>query len=135
MAACLRVVRGQIGQPTILLEPYRIPLRLGRDPAENDIALPSSDQRISRQHLELVEEFGRWVLVDHSRNGVYVNDELVRGRRRELQHGERIVVVNSVEFLFDDPDSTFPGEPRPSSCVLGFIEAFTVKPKGRNGVE
>jgi hypothetical protein len=67
---------------------------------------PSGDQRISRQHLHLVEEFGRWVLVDHSRNGVYDNDELVRGNRRELQHGDHITIGDSVELVFDDPNTT-----------------------------
>ncbi len=114
MTAKVQVLRGRIGQTSILLD--RISLRLGRDPTQSDVALPASDQRISRQHLELVEEFGRWVLIDHSRNGVYVNGELVKGTRRELQHGDRIIIGDSVELLFDDPDSTFataPASPSP----------------------
>jgi pSer/pThr/pTyr-binding forkhead associated (FHA) protein len=105
MTASLQVLRGQIGQTSIVLS--QTSLRLGRDPTQNNVALPSNDQRISRQHLELVEEFGRWVLIDHSRNGVNVNDELVKGTRRELEHGDRITIGDSVELLFDDPDSTF----------------------------
>jgi DNA-binding winged helix-turn-helix (wHTH) protein len=103
----LQVLRGGLtgGQSAILLD--QTPLRLGRDPAQNDVALPMGDRRISRQHLELIEEFGRWVLVDHSRNGVYVNDQLVRGERRELQHGDRILIGDSVELVYDDPHSTF----------------------------
>jgi pSer/pThr/pTyr-binding forkhead associated (FHA) protein len=117
MTANLKVVRWQIGQDAIPLD--RTPLRLGRNPAQNDIALPSGDQRISRQHLHLIEEFGRWVLVDHSRNGVYVNDELVRGTRRELQHGDHITIGDSVEFVFDDPNSTFPVKLRTAEPAVG----------------
>jgi DNA-binding response OmpR family regulator len=104
---CLKILRWDSlgGQASIPLN--RSPLRLGRDPTHNDVTLPAGDRRISRQHLELIEEFGRWVLVDHSRNGVHVNGELVRGTRRELEHGDHVVIGDSVELLFDDPGSTF----------------------------
>ncbi|MBN2001721.1 MAG: winged helix-turn-helix domain-containing protein [Anaerolineae bacterium] len=102
--AQLIVVRGDLDQSQIPLE--HTPMRLGRDPAQNDVALPSSDKRISRQHLEVINEFGRWVLVDHSRNGVVVNDELLVNGRQALQHGDRICIGDSVELYFDDPNST-----------------------------
>jgi hypothetical protein len=133
MTANLKILRGQIDQTSISLEVSQTPLRLGRDPVQNDIALPSSDQRISRQHLELIEEFGRWVLVDHSRNGVYVNGDLVQGARRELQHGDRIVIGDSVELLFDDPNSTFAvGQPpaAPSTGIRIDLESVTVRRDG-----
>lgn len=101
----LQVLRGELDQVTILLD--RSPLRLGRDRAQNDVILPLGDQRISRQHCELVQEFGRWVLVDHSRNGVLVNVGLVQNDRLELQHGDRLQIGDSVELLFDDPNSTY----------------------------
>ncbi len=102
--AQLIVMRGNLEPNKILLE--HTPLRLGRDPAQNDVALPSSDKRISRQHLEVINEFGRWVLVDHSRNGVIVNDALLVNARHALQHGDRILIGDSVELHFDDPNST-----------------------------
>ncbi len=104
----LKVLRGLAKQTDILLD--KTSVRLGRDPSQNDIVLPAGDKRISRQHMELAQEFGRWVLVDHSRNGVYVNGELVRQSRRELQHGDRIAIGDSVELAFDDPNSTFAAE-------------------------
>jgi hypothetical protein len=126
----LKILRWDIiqGRPPIPLE--QSPLRLGRDPAQNDVALPAGDRRISRQHLELVQEFGRWVLVDHSRNGVQVNGQLVRASRRELQHGDRIAIGDSVELLYDDPSSTFaaaqqPSAP-PSSALYLDLETLTV---------
>jgi len=102
--AQLIVVRGDLNPGTISLE--HTPLRLGRDPAQNDVALPANDKRISRQHLEVINEFGRWVLVDHSRNGVVVNDKLLVNDRHALQHGDRLLIGDSVELYFDDPNST-----------------------------
>lgn len=109
----LKALRGQFvgGRTSILLN--RTPLRLGRDPAQNDVALPARDRSISRQHLELIQEADRWVLVDHSRHGVYVNDELVQRGRRELQHGDRIAIGDSMELLFDDSRRALAAE-RPS---------------------
>ncbi|MBN2394286.1 MAG: winged helix-turn-helix domain-containing protein [Anaerolineae bacterium] len=104
MTAKLIVVRGDLNCDKIPLD--HTPLRLGRDSAQNDVALPASDKRISRQHLEVIEEFGRWVLVDHSRNGVLVNDVLLCNDRHALQHGDRIGIGASVELRFDDPNST-----------------------------
>jgi hypothetical protein len=102
-------LRGNLGQTAIPLN--KSPLRLGRDPAQNDIALPDDDKRISRQHLELVAEYGRWVLIDHSRNGVLVNGAIVKQEHCELQHGDHLAIGDSVEFRFDDPNSTFAADP------------------------
>ncbi len=98
----LKALRGKFvgGRSSVFLD--RTPLRLGRDPSQNDVALPARDRSISRQHLELIQESGRWVLVDHSRHGVYVNGELMQGGRHELRHGDRITIGDSMELLFDD---------------------------------
>jgi pSer/pThr/pTyr-binding forkhead associated (FHA) protein len=81
----------------------RASLRLGRDPAQNDFALPARDRSISRQHLDLVREDDAWVLVDHSTHGVFVNGVLIKGERCELRHGDRIAIGQSIELLFDAP--------------------------------
>jgi DNA-binding winged helix-turn-helix (wHTH) protein len=99
----LKALRGEFvgGRTSILLD--RASLRLGRDPAQNDVALPARDSSISRQHMELIREGDTWVLVDHSTHGVYVNGALIKGERCELQNGDRITVGQSVELLFDAP--------------------------------
>jgi pSer/pThr/pTyr-binding forkhead associated (FHA) protein len=62
-------------------------LTLGRG-ADNDLAL-GWDGEISRVHAELVSVGGEWTVADPglSRNGTYLNGELVRGQRR-LRHGD-----------------------------------------------
>jgi uncharacterized repeat protein (TIGR01451 family) len=113
MTANIKVLRGQIGQTAILLD--RASLRLGRDPTQNDVALPASDQRISRQHLELVEEFGRWVLIDHSRNGVHVNGELVTYTLTITNYG----LITATDVLITDvvPGGANVVEPVPGGTV------------------
>ncbi len=111
----LKALRGEFvgGRTSILLD--RASLRIGRDPTQNDVALPARDRSISRQHLELVKEGDNWVLVDCSTHGVYVNGALIKGERCLLQHGDRIVVGQSVELLFDAPQHT-PQRQRPSKA-------------------
>ena len=65
------------------------PVTIGRRP-DNDVALPW-DHEVSRVHAQL-ERVGReWSLVDDgiSRNGSYVNGELL-DRRRRLRDGDRL---------------------------------------------
>jgi hypothetical protein len=136
---CLKILRWDPHWDQAPIPLDQSPLRLGRDPAQNDVTLPAGDRRISRQHLELIKEFGRWVLVDHSRNGVHVNGELVREDRHELQHGDHIAIGDSVELLFDDPNSTFVDQANqrigePASRQIGLyldVETLTV---WRNGL-
>jgi DNA-binding winged helix-turn-helix (wHTH) protein len=108
----LKALRGEFvgGRTSIILN--RTPLRLGRDPTQNDFTFPARDRSISRQHLELIKESNRWVLVDHSRHGVYVNGELVDDRC-ELRHGDRITVGHSIELLFDDSQAIAAAEQGP----------------------
>ena len=75
---------------------------IGRRP-ENDVALPW-DHEVSRVHAQL-ERVGReWSLVDDgiSRNGSYVNGELL-DRRRRLRDGDRLC-FGETPVLFRAPD-------------------------------
>lgn len=76
-------------------------LSIGRDPA-CDIALPW-DPGVSRLHAELEHVAGSWVVIDDglSRNGTWVGDERIVGRRR-LADGDR-VRVGATELQFRDP--------------------------------
>ena len=86
---------------------------IGRDPRR--AALPIQDTRLSRCHavLKYVEHQGFYLIDLSSRNGSYVNGELVR-QSRLLQDGDR-VRLGSVTFVFFccqsiQPLSTLPVE-------------------------
>ncbi|MBM4041527.1 MAG: FHA domain-containing protein [Planctomycetes bacterium] len=66
-----------------------------------DIQLPMDDPFASRNHGFIVQENGAFVVVDTSRNGIYVNDERVDDRRA-LAHGDRIQ-TGVTQFYFELP--------------------------------
>jgi len=76
-------------------------LTLGRDPA-NDLAM-GWDPEISRAHAELLRVGGEWAVADDglSRNGTFVNGQLVQGRRR-LHDGDGVRLGSTV-VLFSAP--------------------------------
>ncbi|WAL58752.1 FHA domain-containing protein [Thermocoleostomius sinensis] len=71
---------------------------IGRDPQRVAIAIP--DDRLSRCHaaIKYVHEQGFYLIDLNSRNGSYVNGELVR-QFRLLQDGDR-VRLGSIMFIF-----------------------------------
>ncbi|WP_205696794.1 FHA domain-containing protein [Conexibacter sp. SYSU D00693] len=83
---------------TVLL---RDRLSIGRDPA-CDVALPW-DAGVSRLHAELERVAASWVLVDDglSRNGTWVGETRVAGRRR--LDDQDVVRVGSTLLLFRAP--------------------------------
>lgn len=82
------------GPRVVVLEDADEQVWIGRSPA-NDIALPE-DGLASRTHAELVRAGEEWAVTDDglSRNGTFVGDERVTGRRR-LHDGEVVSVGGS----------------------------------------
>lgn len=70
-----------------------------------DIVIPVTS--VSREHAEIVQVSGRWLLVDNgSRNGTFLNNSKVDPAqpRPELRNGDKIRICD-VEFLFDSGTS------------------------------
>lgn len=76
-------------------------LSIGRNPA-NDVPL-QWDPGVSRLHTELMRIGGEWTIGDDglSRNGSWVNEERIRGRRR-LDDGD-VIRVGATALIFRDP--------------------------------
>lgn len=85
------------GTTQVVLHPQQV-WTLGRDPRR--AAIPIQDTRLSRCHaaLKYVEQQGFYLVDLNSRNGSYVNGELVR-QSRLLREGDR-VRLGSVTFVF-----------------------------------
>lgn len=68
----------------------------------NDVALPWDDE-VSRVHCQIEHVGGYWAVSDEglSRNGTFVNEERIAGRRR-LHDGE-VVRVGATRLLFRAP--------------------------------
>ena len=77
------------GQVILDLESVASPVTIGRR-SDNDVPL-TWDAEVSRVHAQLERVGGDWTLVDDglSRNGSWLNGELVHGRRR-LHDGDRM---------------------------------------------
>ena len=96
------IFRDGAGQHRILtLEEDRERLAFGRR-STADISL-NWDSQVSRLHAELVRVGEDWTLQDDglSRNGSFVNGEIVRGQRR-LEDGDALRLGRSV-LIFRDP--------------------------------
>jgi pSer/pThr/pTyr-binding forkhead associated (FHA) protein len=76
-------------QQVVVLEDARSEITIGRRPS-CDVPL-SWELAVSRLHAQLVRVGPDWALIDDglSRNGSYVNDERIQGRRR-LRDGDRL---------------------------------------------
>jgi DNA-binding CsgD family transcriptional regulator len=96
---CLRDDMGQ--QRIVPLAERTTRLTIGRAD-ESDVALPW-DREASRLHAELECIHGQWTVADdgRSRNGTFLNDEPVTGRRR-LRDGD-VVRVGRTLLLFRAP--------------------------------
>ena len=92
MQLTLRIVRGP---GPVLPEPRQIDVgecNIGRG-EENDWVLDDPHRHLSKRHCTLSFRGGRWLLVDHSTNGTFVNrsvQPLGRGQVRNLRDGDRI---------------------------------------------
>jgi hypothetical protein len=111
---------GDEGQRIVLLDSERSPFTIGRQ-ATSDVALTWDDE-VSRAHAD-IESIGQvWTLVDdgRSRNGSFVNEERVHGRR-PLRHGDVIAIgrttLTFVAPLADGDGSTAIGGRRASLAL------------------
>lgn len=88
---------------TVPLADERVRLSVGRADG-NDLVL-AGDPAVSRVHATLERAGGEWVVVDAglSRNGTWVGDERVAGRRA-LRHGEAIRLGRTT-LIFWHPSS------------------------------
>ena len=63
-------------------------ITIGRD-AQNDIVYNSPE--ISGNHADLIENGGQWTLVDHSKNGTFVNGRRIHNASCSVNVGDSIV--------------------------------------------
>lgn len=93
-------------------QPQRWPLDkpetiIGRR-APADIVLPSP--RISRRHACIARSQWGYTLIDlGSRNGTFINGQLVGAQPHPLTGGEEIVLGGAIALRFEDPDETTQG--------------------------
>jgi pSer/pThr/pTyr-binding forkhead associated (FHA) protein len=88
------VLRDDDGRQRLVLLTGEV-VAIGRDP-ENGVAIPW-DRQVSGLHAELRRAGSQWLVVDDglSRNGTYLNEERVTGRRR-LRDGDQLRVGGTV---------------------------------------
>lgn len=87
----------------ISLERAAVRYEIGRLPT-SEICL-QDDRGVSRQHAEIVSMAGRWQLTDlGSRNGTYVNGELVRATAT-LVNGT-LIRCGTTELRFEEPTAS-----------------------------
>lgn len=95
------VYRDEQGRQQLILLPEDGELTIGREPDSN---IPLAwDAHVSGLHAELRRTGGRWLVVDDglSRNGTYVNDQRVLGRR-QLRDGDQVRVGTTI-LVFRQP--------------------------------
>jgi pSer/pThr/pTyr-binding forkhead associated (FHA) protein len=115
------VYRDNDGGQRLVVLPDEGDASIGRD-AENMVPIPW-DPQVSALHAELRRAGSRWLVVDDglSRNGTFVNEERVTGRRR-LRDGDQLRVGGTV-LAFRQPaadrrQSTMVAAARPLSLEL-----------------
>ncbi|MGD9722572.1 MAG: SpoIIE family protein phosphatase [Pirellulales bacterium] len=103
--AILQLFKGSGPTEDLTLESDRIVL--GRHP-DCDIVLDAAS--VSRQHAQILRENGAYYIEDlHSRNGTFVNGQLIRGRQA-LQDGDRLKICDlSLAFYSKQPSDRLPG--------------------------
>lgn len=111
------------GQRLAILEPGDTSLWLGRD-AACEIVL-GWDEQVSRTHAELSRTGSGWSVIDEglSRNGTFVGDERVGGRRR--LHDRDVLRLGTTAIVFREPA----GAPRaPRTAPAGSPLAVELTP-------
>lgn len=117
-AGAARLVRpasgGALERTVLVLGDDAERLTVGRGPA---VDLDLEDDQVSRLHAELLRIGEHWVLADDglSRNGTWLDDERVSGRRR-LRDGD-VVRFGGTELVVRLPDDRDAGETRVAADV------------------
>lgn len=84
-----------------------------------DITLPS--RRISRQHAKITYTPRGYLIEDlQSRNGTFLNGELLGSKRKRLNIGDEIVLGGVVDLHFEDPYETIDG------TMLGRVDGIWI---------
>lgn len=94
-------------QPNLRLPLRAAVVRIGRGVSgEHDISISLDDLQVSREHARFVLEGDHWLIEDSSRNGTYVNGQLIKSSRVQLQGGERIQIGGTFDYFFRTLDVT-----------------------------
>jgi hypothetical protein len=96
-------------QPNLRLPLRAAIVRVGRGvTGEYDISISLDDLQVSREHARFVLDGDHWLIEDTSRNGTYVNGQLLKTTRQPLQGGERIQIGSTFDYFFRTLELTSP---------------------------
>ncbi|MGQ9813730.1 MAG: FHA domain-containing protein [Candidatus Roseilinea sp.] len=101
-----------------------------------DIVIQPDDVSVSREHAYLVLETNVWVFHDTSRNGSYVNGELVKRRCVALKPGDRIQIGKTFDYTFRviSPTYEMPIDAEMSSDAARSLLRGTESPPCETGI-
>ncbi len=75
----------------------------------DDCEIVISDRQISRYHARIEQDAGGYLLRDlGSKNGTYVNGDLLRGQPYRLQDGDEIELATVIQLGFVSGEATLP---------------------------
>ena len=101
-----------------------------------DIVVQADDMAVSREHAYLVLETNTWVFQDTSRNGSFVNGDLVKGQRVALRPGDRLQIGKTFDYTFKVISPTYEMQLDPDAArdlsqpLTGGLET----PPSKNGI-
>ncbi len=72
-----------------------------------DCAIRIDDKTVSRQHAVIYKESDGWVVEDQSKNGTYVNDDIVTAKV-SLSDGDVITIATAIKLVFVGSEATVP---------------------------
>mmetsp|Transcript_2092 Transcript_2092/g.4762 ORF Transcript_2092/g.4762 Transcript_2092/m.4762 type:complete len:442 (+) Transcript_2092:51-1376(+) len=95
-----RLLVGPSFRKELVLKPNRW-MRIGRSKKDSHVFL--NCERVSKFHCSIRWERGerKAELRDESSAGTMVNTDMVRGTKRYLEHGDRIIIARGYEFVLD----------------------------------
>lgn len=82
-------------RPTATLRGNKDRITIGRD-LQNDIVYDS--QEISSSHAEIIDREGVYTLIDHSKNGTFVNGSRIHNESCSVNYGDSIVFAGVEEL-------------------------------------